>query len=89
MVLIEAQAVGLPIVSFKCKCGPKDVITEGIDGYLVEEGDVAALADRLLKLIKDEDLRKKMGQEAYKNSERFSEERVMDQWEKLFEEVVR
>ena len=89
MVLIEAQSVGLPIVSFECKCGPKDVITDGVDGYLVEEGDIAALADRMLMLMKDEDLRKRMGQEAYKNSERFSERRVMAQWEKLFKEVVR
>lgn len=88
MVLLEAQAAGLPIVSFECKCGPKDVITEGVDGYLVEEGNVAALADRMLRLIEDKDLRKRMGQEAYKNSERFSEESVMAQWEKLFKEIV-
>lgn len=89
MALLEAQAAGLPIVSFECKCGPKDVITEGVDGYLVEEGNVAALADRMLRLMKDEDLRKRMGQEAYKNSERFSEESIMARWEKLFKEVVR
>lgn len=88
MVLLEAQAAGLPIVSFECKCGPKDVITEGVDGYLVEEGNVAVLADRMLRLIEDKDLRKSMGQEAYKNSERFSEESVMAQWEKLFKEIV-
>lgn len=88
MVLLEAQAAGLPIVSFECKCGPKDVITEGVDGYLVEEGNVAVLADRMLRLIEDKDLRKRMGQEAYKNSERFSEESVMAQWEKLFKEIV-
>lgn len=88
MVLLEAQAAGLPIVSFECKCGPKDVITEGVDGYLVEEGNVAVLADRMLRLIEDKDLRKRMGQEAYKNSERFSEEGVMAQWEKLFKEIV-
>lgn len=88
MVLLEAQAAGLPIVSFECKCGPRDVITDGVDGFLVKEGDVEALAERLLQLIQDEALRKSMGKEAYRNSERFSEERVMAQWEKLFKEVV-
>ena len=89
MVLLEAQAAGLPIVSFECKCGPRDVITDGVDGFLVKEGDVEALAERLLQLIQDEALRKSMGKEAYWNSEKFSEERVMAQWEKLFKEVVK
>ena len=87
MVLLEAQAAGLPIVSFECKCGPRDVITDGLDGILVREGDVDGLAQGLLKLIKDEELRRKMGAKAYKNSERFSEERVMAQWVELFNEV--
>lgn len=89
MVLLETQAAGLPIVSFECKCGPKDVITDGGDGYLVEEGNVAQLAEKLLKLINDEELRRRMGAEAYRNSERFSEERVMAQWIELFNEVIK
>lgn len=89
MVLLEAQAAGLPIVSFECKCGPKDVITDGGDGYLVEEGNVAQLAEKLLELINDEELRRRMGAEAYRNSERFSEERVMAQWVELFNEVIK
>lgn len=89
MVLLEAQAAGLPIVSFECKCGPRDVITNGVNGFLVKESDVETLAARLMQLIQDEDLRKSMGKEAYRNSEKFSEERVMAQWEKLFKEVVK
>lgn len=89
MVLLEAQAAGLPIVSFECKCGPKDVLTDGEDGFLVKEGDVTSLATKILELITDEDLRRKMGAEAYENSKRFSEEKVMAQWVELFNEVVR
>lgn len=88
MVLLEAQAMGLPIVSFMCKCGPKDVITDGVDGFLVEDGDVASLAARMIELIENKGLRKIMGHQAYKNSERFSQERVMSQWENLFKEIV-
>ena len=87
MVLLEAQASGLPIVSFECKCGPKDVLTDGVDGILVKEGNVEGMAQGLLKLIKDETLRKQMGIAAYKNSERFSEEKVMANWVELFNEV--
>lgn len=89
MVLLEAQAAGLPIVSFECKCGPRDVLTDGGDGFLVKEGDVETLAARIRELIIDEDLRRRMGAEAYKNSERFSEEKVMTQWVELFNEVIK
>lgn len=87
MVLLEAQAAGLPIVSFACKCGPRDVIEDGLDGLLVEEGDVKALADGILQLISNYELRMRMGHEAFKRSERYSEETVMSQWVRLFNEL--
>lgn len=88
MVLLEAQACGLPIVSYACKCGPKDVVTDGVDGYLVEEGNVTDLADRLFTLMNDVNLRKKMGKAAYKASTRFDEKVIMDKWKALFEELL-
>lgn len=87
MVLLEAQACGLPIVSYACKCGPRDVITDGIDGYLVEEGNVTDLADRLFTLMNDVDLRKRMGESAYMASTRFDEKVIMSKWKALFEEL--
>ena len=88
MVLLEAQAVGLPIVSFDCKCGPKDVIEDGVDGFLVKEGNIEELAQKLLVLMQDANLRNQMGSAAYAHSERYSEERIMMQWIELFDEVV-
>lgn len=87
MILLEAQAFGLPIVSFECKCGPKDVITDGVDGYLVNEGNIKEMADRLVSLMKDDKLRKTMGRAAIRSSERYSEDAIMRQWVKLFDEV--
>ena len=89
MVLLEAQAAGLPIVSFECKCGPRDVIEDGVDGILVEEGNVEKLAEGMLRLIKDESLRKSMGAAAYARSERYAEENIMNQWVDLFDNVIR
>lgn len=88
MVLIEAQAAGVPVVSFACKCGPKDVITDGIDGYIVEEGDIAALAAKLSEMMHDDKLRKSMGAAAFEASERFDEEIVMRQWHDMFNELT-
>jgi glycosyltransferase involved in cell wall biosynthesis len=88
MVLLEGQAFGLPIVSFACKCGPKDIITPGEDGFLVPEGNVSELADRIIQLIENDELRKKMGQKAKINSERFAEQVIMAQWDRLFNNLL-
>jgi glycosyltransferase involved in cell wall biosynthesis len=87
MALLEAQAAGLPIVSFACKCGPKDVITEGEDGILVPEGDIGGLSNGMKRLMEDESLRLSMGQAAFRNSVRFDKEKIMSQWENLFREL--
>ncbi|WP_455972763.1 glycosyltransferase family 4 protein [Bacteroides congonensis] len=84
MVLVEAQSAGLPVISFTCKCGPRDIITDGMDGFLVAEKDVAGLANTMLCLMQDENMRRSMGMAAMKNSRRFSETAVMGQWEELF-----
>ena len=84
MVLLEAQACGLPIVAFACQCGPRDVIHDGEDGFLVEQNDEQTFAQRLKQLMDDENQRLRMGKQAAANSEAFSEERIMEQWERLF-----
>ena len=87
MILLEAQAYGLPIVSHACKCGPADVVTDGVDGFLVPEGDIEALASKLTTVIEDDALRQQMGQAARIASERYAEDVVMKKWIDLFERV--
>ena len=87
MALLEAQAAGLPVVSFVCKCGPRDVITDGVDGILVPEGDVERLAKEMKRLMDDIELRRKMGAAAFRHSERYDKERIMALWEQLFHET--
>ena len=87
MVLLEAQACGLPIVAFACQCGPRDIITDGLDGYLIENRDEAQFADHLITLMNDEPLRQRMGAAAIKASEHFGEERIMQQWASLFSKL--
>ncbi len=84
MVLVEAMACGVPAVAFDCKCGPKDIIDNNANGILVHNGDIKKLADAMMKLMKDETLRKKMSEQAKKVVRTYSEEAVMDKWIHLF-----
>ena len=87
MVLLEAQAAGLPIVSFQCKCGPKDIVEPGVSGFLVPEGDTDALASKIKELMDDEALRQKMGVNAYEASDRYDLEIIMKKWTDLFQRL--
>ena len=88
MVLLEAMACGLPCVSFDCPYGPRNVITDGEDGFLVDYLNSKALADSICKLIEDEGLRKQMGKNGRKNVLRYSRESIMPQWITLFESIT-
>lgn len=83
MVLLEALSHGLPVVSFDCPTGPRNIITSNSDGLLVKNGDTDALADGLLALINDAQKRSTMGASALKNVMRFSPAVVMQQWNDL------
>lgn len=88
MVMIEAMACGLPAVCFDFKCGPRDIIVEGENGLIVHDGDIEALAEAMVRLMKDDELRKRMGENARKVVETYSEEKVMSKWLQLYEETV-
>ncbi len=88
MALIESQSAGVPCVSFDCKCGPRDIVENGKNGILVRNGDIDAFAEGLLRLMKDDALRKNMGSKAFEMSSRFDEETVMKQWMDLFEKLL-
>ncbi|MHC8949285.1 glycosyltransferase family 4 protein [Sphingobacterium hungaricum] len=87
MALLEAQSCGLPLVSYKCKCGPKDIIQDGVNGFLIESGDVQGLSSQLLVLIENPKLRNQMGDEGIKLAENFSEKIVMEKWLSLFKSL--
>ena len=89
MVMIEAMACGLPAVCFDFKCGPRDIIVEGENGLIVPDGDIEGLAEAMMTLMEDEELRKRMGKNAKRVVETYSEERVMRLWVSLYEEILR
>lgn len=89
MVLIEAMACGVPCVSFDCPHGPSDIIVNNDDGFLVDNNDVQLLAQRLMQLIEDESLRKKLGNKAKQNVKRFLPKIIMEQWDDLFKKLAK
>lgn len=88
MVMIEAMACGLPVVSFDYKCGPKDIIQTGINGLLVPNGDIQALAYAMMVMMSDEAYRKMLSLNARKVVDTYSEQAVMSQWILLFTSIT-
>ena len=84
MVLIEAMACGLPVVSFDCPCGPKDIVRHEEDGLLVPSGDIDSLAGAMHKLMSDDGLRKDMASKAIINVRRYQLDEIAQRWKTLF-----
>jgi len=87
LVLIEAMSCGIPCVSFDCPNGPSDIIKEGEDGFLVENGNIEMLAERICFLIENENLRTSMGLKARENVKRYLPDRIIPKWVTLFEQL--
>ncbi|WP_321519196.1 glycosyltransferase family 4 protein [uncultured Bacteroides sp.] len=87
MVLIEAMSCGLPCVSFDCPNGPKDIINDGIDGLLVENGNIDQLAEKICYMIEHPEEIKRMGAAAKVNIKRYNPDITMQKWVQLFKSL--
>lgn len=88
MVILEAMACGLPVISFDCPHGPRNIIKNGEDGILVEHLNSQALANNICYLIEHPEDRKALGEKAKENIKRFSRDNVMKQWTDLFNQLL-
>ena len=89
MVLLEAMSYGLPVISYACPCGPKDLITDGVNGYLVDDGDSEIFKEKLIEIINNESRRKELGKQARLSILNYREIVIMQKWENLFKEMLR
>ena len=80
----ESLAAGVPIVTYKMKYGPKDVIRDGVDGFLVERGDRKELANKIVEVMSSAELRKSLSRNALEIVDRFSEEKFRKAWYGIF-----
>jgi glycosyltransferase involved in cell wall biosynthesis len=88
MVLLEAMAVGLPVISFDCPTGPRDIVREGIDGHVVRNGDKHALAEAMKGLMADADRRRAFGAAAVEGARRYELGSIVSRWEELLADVA-
>ena len=88
LALVEAMACGLPVVSYSCPYGPKEIIQDGENGFLVPLDDEQNLAERICQLIADDDLRLRMGASAFERAKAFSLETITQKWLSLFNNLM-
>lgn len=89
MAMLEAISCGLPLVAFSCPCGPRDVVEDGVNGYLVENGNIEMLAERLIALMDSPQILRQMGREAQEKSRLYQMEHLAIRWKNLFESICK
>lgn len=88
LVLVEAMASGLSVVSFDCPAGPDEIIKDGYDGLLAPSGDVKILAQKLMLLMADENLRTQLSQNARQSAQRYEMDMIAGKWVDLFNKLM-
>ncbi len=84
LVIVEAMACGIPVISTRCPSGPDEIITDGVNGLLVPVADETALAEAILRLLKDKKLAVKLAQAGTKRAEDFAITKIIKQYEAIF-----
>lgn len=84
LVLAEAMSCGIPVIAFDCPYGPADIVSDGVDGFLVENRNIEEYSKRVCQLIENEQLRFKMGQAGVVSSQRFRSGAIMPKWDLFF-----
>ena len=88
LVIPEAMSCGLPVVAYDCPYGPAEIITHGVDGFLVKNRSKNEFAEKVCLLMEDIELRKRMGKAGIISSQRYSADIIMPLWQSLFEQLA-
>ena len=87
LTIIEAMSCGLPIISFDCKYGPRSIVKDGVTGILVPQKDTEKLADAIISMMENEEMRHMMGANARLESKRFLPENIMRLWRDFYKSL--
>lgn len=88
LVIVEAMSCRLPVVSFDTKYGPRDIIRDGVDGFIVENRDEKMMSGRLYQLMCDEDLRERMADNAEQRAADFDVNVIAEKWMKEYQMLL-
>ena len=88
LVLIEAKANALPLVSFDVISGPREIISHGEDGILIPPYDTEKMAEEIYELLEKPEKRLRLSENSQNNLELFSKETILSQWKALIQEFV-
>ncbi len=88
LVLLESLSSGCPPVSYDVKYGPSELISHGVNGILVEDGDMDTMAQQVTRLLTDHGLRDELGRAALASVDRFRSDVVAGRWSALFNSLA-
>ncbi len=87
-VLLEAMSAGIPCISFRCDYGPEEMIDDGVNGWLVEPENFEELAQKLTKLMKNEEFRNRLGSAARERTKQYGISPIVSKWEAVVKKEI-
>lgn len=88
LVVLEAKQQGIPVVAFSCLCGPKEMIIDGVNGYLVDDFNIEYMAEKIIHLLDDDSLCREFSQKSTLGMEEFNLNKIVRKWESLLGELL-
>ena len=88
LVVVEAMAFGLPVVAFDCENGPRTILSDGVEGFLIPAFDEEMFAERIIDLANNKQKRVQMGEAGRIQSDRYHIDKIAILWKQLFDELM-
>ena len=89
MVILEAMESGLPVIAYDCPIGPRTLIENEVNGYLIPDGQINLFVEKLSTLMDHSELRHQLGNNAVISVQKYQLEPIMNQWNDLFTKLKR
>ncbi len=87
LTMLESMSCGCPVISYDFNYGPQDLIKNDVNGVIINRGDIDSLAEKIIELLSDKERTSAMSLEARKITEQFSEERLISDWQHVFQTI--
>lgn len=89
LVILEAMMHGVPCIAFDCPDGPRSIITDNKNGFLVQNGNNSMFAERLCQLMENDIIRSNFSKNCLEDVKQFDTDKIMEHWKDLFESLIK